>query len=354
MQILKKSIILLLLIYIFSLEKAFSQVLLKGKIETAIQKGNYIEVNLTTPLSFYFTSEEDKVFGYINEDIKVSEDFRIPRGSIISGTVKKIVEPKYFGRDGSFEIEFDEITISGQKTIPIQATVSSDSKSLSEKSADILTYDSALIAYGTFNGALAGLQYTGIPLAITSYGISVLAGAGIGTGAGIIGSLVRKGNIPYTSYGQTSKFLLKSNLYILGEQGGEISQLDSQASALSPNYKGFRFNKPIPQNEISIAVVNSKILHNKKLGKYIELEIDVENNTYKTISFSDLKLKPSKHDFINPDLFLSGNEMLKSLRPKEKYKAKLSYLIQDKKDKFNIVLIDPLDNIEVYSVPLNL
>jgi hypothetical protein len=350
----KTILILFIVFYMLCSQKAYSQLLLKGGIQTSVQKGSKLEIKLSAPLNFYFSAEGDKIQGLINEDIKVSDDLVIPRGSLISGYVKKIIEPKHFGKDGSFEVEFDEIITPHNISIPIQASTSTDTKSVSEKTADIVTYDSALIAYGTFNGALAGLQYGGIPLAVSSHGISVLAGASVGAGAGIVGSLIRKGKIPITTYGSTSSFLLKSNLYILGNQD-ELKAASGKRTAVIPEYKGFRFNPVVNKQQVEVNILSHSKLHDKKYGNYIEIKLNIKNNSNRSISISDFKLaniKQAKKEYLNPDLFLTGLESLKTIKPGNELEAKVTYLIPSKKENYSIVLVDPLDMNEIVTIKL--
>jgi len=356
MLIQKKTILILFIAFclIFS-QEAHSQLLLKGGVQTSVQKGSKLEIKLSAPLNFYFSAQGDKIQGLINEDIKISDDLAIPRGSLISGYINKITDPERFGKDGSFEVEFDEIITPNNISIPIQASASTDTNSVSEKTANIVTYDSALIAYGTFNGALAALQYGGIPFAITSHGASVIAGAGIGAGAGVIGSLIRKGKIPTTSYGSTSSFLLKSNLYILGNQD-ELKAVSGKRTAVIPEYKGFRFNPVVNKQQVEVNILSYSKLHDKKYGNYIEVKLYIKNSSNRSISISDFKLaniKQEKKEYLNPDLFLTGLESLKTIKSGDDLEAKVTYLIPSKKGNYAIVLVDPFDMNEIVSLQLS-
>lgn len=349
----KKILFYLLFFLLLSCEDVKAQITLKGGIQTYIQKGRVLQVNLATPINFYFSVEGDEISGYINEDIKVGEEFLIPKGSKVVGVVSKINEPKRFGQDGSFEIEFNELIISGNK-IPIQASVSTDVHTTLEKAADILTYDSALIAFGTFNGAIAGIQYGGIPLAVSSHGISVLAGAGVGAGAGILGSALRKGKIPVNGLGQSLPFVLKSNLYILSDSLPSLSSSSPSPSPISDSleFKGFRFSPPLKKDQVQLEILSVKKIHDKKYGDSLLIEVNLKNKSNKSVSLSDLKLATNKKELINPDVLLSGLEVLKSVKPNEEIKTRLKYLISSKKEEYNLILIDPIDMVEIVKIPL--
>ncbi len=346
------------LIYIFFFLTSFffletkSQILLKGGVQTFLEKGKQIEINLITPLNFYFNNVGDEIQGILEEDIKVGGNVILSRGSKILGVVSKINEPGRFGADGSIEVELNEIIISENERIPIQARISTDTKTVLEKSANILTYDSALISYGAFNGALAGIQYGGIPLAVTSHGASVLAGAGVGAGAGLIGSIKRKGNIPTNSIGKATPFILKSNLYILGDlkQVASASPFEEDSSK---EYKGFRFN-PLPNKEdIEIVLKEVKKFHDKNYGNAVKVQFELKNKSSKSISVSDLRLLTvKKKSILNPDVILSGSEVFKSIKPGTSFNSSLVFLINSKKEDYYLVLVDPFDMQEVLRVEL--
>lgn len=347
----KKILFYLLFLLLFSFEDVKAQVMLKGGVQAYVQKGRVLQVTLSAPINFYFSLEGDEISGYINEDIKVGEDIFIPKGSQVLGVISKINEPKRFGKDGSFEIEFNELVVLGNR-IPIQASVSTDVIPKLEKAADILTYDSALIAFGTFNGAIAGIQYGGIPLAISSHGISVLAGAGVGAGAGILGSALRKGKIPINTIGQSLPFVLKSNLYILSNSLPSFSPSPPPHLSPSSEFKGFRFSPPLKKDQVQLEISSIKKIHDKKYGDSLLLEVNLKNKSNKSISLSDLKLINSKKKLINPDVLLSGLEALKRVKPNEEIEAKLQYLVSYKKEEYDLVLIDPLDSEEIIRVSL--
>ena len=333
-------------------EKAYSQTILKGGIRTVIEKGNSIEVNLNTPINFYFSQVGDEVSAFTKEDILIGDDFYIPKGSRIEGIITNVKKPKHFGISGAFEIDFNKIIIPNNTTIPIYASVTTDTSRIEKQVASILTYDSALIAYGTFNGALAGIQYGGIPLAILSHGISVLSGAGVGASFGIIGSVVRKGDIPTILTEKYIPVVLKSDFHVFGElpnkREGETEKGEET------EYKGFRFSPIVKKEEIELAIKNIKSEHSQTYGDYIVLEFNLKNNSHKKISLSDIVLiNKSEIVPLHPDLFLSGLEALKTINSSDEANASLAFLIQDKKDNYFLAILDPLDKTEIIKIPLN-
>ena len=271
-KILQKSVILTIFItFIFPLfflvawcEQVWSQTVLKGKVAAVAEKGNVIEVSFSTPINFYFTEIGDMVGAYIEEDILIGDDLYIPKGSRIEGIITSIKSPKSFGRSGAFEIDFNQIVTPENITIPVYASVSTDISGATKKIADILTYDSALVAYGSVHGVIAGLQYGGLPLAISTHGISLLAGAGVGAGAGIIGSVVREGNIPTVLTGLDNSIVLKSDFYIFGD----LPSLKNKKLKEKEEYKGFRFFPALRKEEIELKIISVRKEHSKEYGDY--------------------------------------------------------------------------------------
>ena len=56
--------------------------------------------------------------------------------------------------------------------------------------------------------------------------------------------------------------------------------------------------------------------------------------------------------FIHPDLLLSGVGATKSIRPSEEITTSLSFIVNKKIEDYNLTLIDPLDRVEIVTVPL--
>ena len=354
----KQIFYLFTLIFIFNLNFSYNKVfsqdqspVLKGGITTVIQKGEVINVNLNTPINFYFSQIDDKVAFVTNEDIVIGENSYIPKGSRIEGIITNIKAPKGFGQNGSFEVNFNEIITPENISIPISARASTDIQKTSEKVAEILTYDTALVAYGTFHGFIAGLQYGGVPLAVTSHGISLLASAGIGAGAGVIGAAVRKGKIPVTFTGGSTPLLLKSDLFILGELPEK--RTDEPASGRTSEYKGFRFFPPPNKDEIKLSVLRIKKEHSKTFGDYFTLQINIKNDSQKTINLTDIVLVNNKDaNLLHADLFLTGTKALQSVSPSEESNISLAFIVQEKFEDYSLAIVDPLDGKEVVRIPL--
>lgn len=340
--------ILVLLCFLdFSLA-ANSQELLKGGIRIFVEKGQKLELNLSTPINFYYSQVGDNVAGFIRKDIELGEDLVIPTGSRIEGIITKIKNPKRFGQDGAFELDLNEIITPDGTSIPIYGTVSTDTADKKEKVAEILSYDAALIAYGSFNGFIGGLQYGGIPLAITSHGISLLAGTGIGAGAGVIGSVLRKGRIPIVISTQPVNVVLNTDLNILGELP-KIKETEGKEE----EYKGFRFYSALKEDEIKLDIKTLRVEHSKTYGDYIVIDFNLKNNSAKQISLSDLILVNNlSGENLHPDLFLSDTRVVKSVKPYEEINASIAFLTGKAKGDYFLTLVDPLDRKEILRVPL--
>lgn len=352
-------IFLVIFVLTFSHNVTYSKTVLKGGISTVIEKGQELKVNLSTPINFYYSQTGDKVAAFTSEDIPVG-DFYIPKGSRVEGIITRINKPKSFGLNGSFEIDFNEIVTPEDIHIPIYASVSTDISKGEEKVARILTYDAALIAYGSIHGAIGSLQYGGLPLALASHGISVLAGAGVGAGAGIVGSIFRKGSIPIAISGIPTKVMLKSNLSVFGELPKikesieEIQEArNKKQEAGEEEYKGFRFFPILKESEIELVINDMEKKHSEVYGNYIVLEFKLKNSSNKTVSLSNLILVNGPLGVkLHADLLLSGNEALKHVGPFDEINASLAFLVNDREEDYYLALIDPLDRSEVIKVPL--
>lgn len=341
--------IIALIIAFLICKGAYSQTVLKSGVRVIAKEGKQFTVSINSPLNFYYSLVGDDVWATINEDISFGDNTYIPKGSLLKGLVTNIKAPKRFGQSGSFEIDFKEIILPNKTSIPIQASVSTDVTSKEKKISEILTYDAALVAYGTFHGLFAGIQYGGIPLAIATHGISVLAGGGIGAGAGIVGSIKRKGKMPIVFTGIQTKLSLKSDFYILDD----LPEKNILKTTEENDYKGFRFNKAINKEDIEINLENVSEKKDKNYGRYLLIKITARNNSSIPISLSDFILKDESNlEFLNPDLLLSGLDALKTIKPSDGLTFSLGFLTSKKADKYFLVLIDQLDKKEIVKIPL--
>ena len=71
------------------------------------------------------------------------------------------------------------------------------------------------------------------------------------------------------------------------------------------------------------------------------------------ISLTDLILKDeSNFEIIHPDLLLTGNEVLKTVKPFDEFNTSIAYLADKKLENYSLILTDPLDGKEVIKIPL--
>ncbi len=333
----------------------FSQTVLKGGVAALVEKGQNIKISFNTPINFYFSNVGDNIVVFLQEDIVIEGKAYISKGSRVEGIISNINEPGVLGKDGSFEIEFNKIVTLDGTSIPIVASCSTDTKTVSEKVASIISYDAALVAYGGAHGLIAGLQYGGIPLAVASQGISLLAGAGAGLGAGIIGSITRKGQVPIIVNNSVTNLVLKSDLYILGELPQLANnQKKEEAENKEKEYKGFRFFPETESKDIELVINNIKKEHSKKYGDYVTLGIKIKNNSNKSISLSDIVLQSdSNKETLHADIFLTGKEALRAIKQQEEVITNLTFLVKHHIVKeYYLALIDPLDQKEILRVYL--
>lgn len=351
----KINVLFISIVLIFSTVQAvYSKIVLKGGVSSVMKEGNHLDINLNTPINFYFSLPGDKVAAYIPKDIKIGELFYIPKGSRVEGILTKINKPKHLGVDGSFEIDFNKIITPNNISIPIYATVSTDTSSKGAKIAKALTYDSALISYGALHGALAGIEWGGIPLAVSSHGISVLAGASVGASFGLIGSIKRKGKVPAISNLVPTSLELKSDFFVLGELP-EIKRQTTGNKQQIDEFKGFRFTKPPKKEEIEITIQELRKENSKEYGDYLVLEINLTNNSNKKVNLSDLALLNEEgFDPIHPDILLTGADALETVEPFKTFSTSIAFSVRNNKLNYDLALIDPLDNTEIVRIPLKI
>lgn len=329
---------------------SFAQTLLKGGVSTYKFKDKNIKVDFKAPVNYYFSLPGDKVYATISEDIKISESFSIPKGSQFIGIISDIKDPQRFGIDGNAELQFNTIKLPNGEEISIQAKASTNNKSKSEQVAEILTYDSALIGLGSFHGALAGVQLGGISLAISSHGISVASGAAVGAACGIIGSMYRKGKIPTVSAIKASEIKFSSDVSVLGNHSFIHNELLT-AEKKEDEYKGFRFSESLKTEDLKVTIKSVEKQKQKNYGIYSIITFDLKNNSNKKISLGHFILA-NEREKVHPDVFLSGASAVKMINPNDELSVSLAYLVKDP-NKYNLVLVDLLDDTEIIKVSLD-
>lgn len=139
-----------------------------GAADTVLPEKTRMTLQLNNPLSTRVNSEGDAFTAYVTTPIVVGERMVIPKGSVVSGTISRVLRPGRFKGKAVLNLMFQSIVIPGLGQFPIAATLTGVSTQ----------GRGAVHAEGTVTGESGGANDAGKVL------VPGLAGAGIGAIAG--------------------------------------------------------------------------------------------------------------------------------------------------------------------------
>src|SRR5262249_54295361 len=119
----------------------------------------------------------------------------IPAGWFMRGLITDTKSQRRGNRDGYVDVQFDKlVSPDGQYEVPFNAKFSTKDKKL-QSVAKIVGTDAKYMAIGGVSGAVPSVQLTGLPVAVSTHGISVGIGAAAGATIGLIGATKKKGSV---------------------------------------------------------------------------------------------------------------------------------------------------------------
>ena len=341
-----KAFILILILNIFFSASAVnaisqpSQIRLKGFINKSIRKGHRVEVLPETIFNTEFSLEGDYFSGILSEED--AKDLGVPFESKLIGKVTRIKQAKSFNRDGKIEVHVDGLVLPDGDTVKVDAKFeSSHEKPIKHFSKEILEHSAELSA-GAAVGALDALRYTGLPTAISTYGISVGAGAALGLGLSLIGTSTKKGDeIANNGFSVSTLKLLDDFVFL--EELPEISQTLKAFSAETYGVK--------------IDIKDVRKMFSAELGDFLVIDLSLENKNSKTVHASDIILVSKRHlkpIYSNP--LITGLEGFKAIKKNKTKNLKLAFSLSkiNKKDNYKLHLIDPISEKVVVNLNVDL
>jgi len=269
-----------------------------------------------------YSKENDEFFAEVSNDVEGNNGMIIPSGTIAHGRIKQVAAAKRFGRDGALDLSFDylitpdgrEIAIDGKMTTRLHPAVAM---------SKIFGTDLGYTASGALVGGFFALNYFGLGQAIASQGSTVAGGAALGGTLGLGVALYRKGE------------------NVLISPGDEI-RVKINTAATFPVYKKTAFL----QHELSYEGLDVKIndiIYEKDLfGEVstITLSLAISNMTQITFSIFDLALINDYKSVYYPSVFSDTNAVFKELKPGECASGKVSFSVDNVKNKFWLVFYD--------------
>jgi hypothetical protein len=180
----------------------------------AIVKGTRISLQLNHYLSTKLNSQGDDFSATVTEPIRQEEHLVLPKGSIVSGSISRIIRPGRFRGKAVMNLLFQSITLPGGEPIPIVASLTrvdpegnagagSEGEVLGERS---LGKDAGRVAK-------PGLASTGIG-ALIGGAKGAAIGAGVGAAVGLATVFATRGKDLEMRRGSTLEITLDRDLHI--------------------------------------------------------------------------------------------------------------------------------------------
>jgi hypothetical protein len=154
----------------------------QGGVETVIPEGTRISLQLNDYLSTKLNNEGDSFTATVSEPVYIKERAVIPKGSIVSGSVSRLLRPGRFKGKAVMNLLFSTIRIQGSPEMPIAASLVRVGERGAGGEGDIPAgsstgKDIAKVAAPTATGAGIG--------AIVGGGKGAAIGAGLGAAIGL-------------------------------------------------------------------------------------------------------------------------------------------------------------------------
>lgn len=283
----------------------------------------------------------DDVYATVTVDVKKGDKVVLPGQWYVHGKVSEAQGQRRLGRDGFVTIKFDKlISPDGKYAIPFDAEASTKDKTI-KSVARVVAKDSVYMSKGAIGGAVMSVEMGGLPLAITTHGISVGIGATAGALVGVGAALARKGKIASALPGEELKFRICSPIKL---------------PAFKPEF--------LPSAQEVRKIANFELLVRKfeflkdpfddKRSRLLRVTFAMDNRTDREYSFGNVIVISSRnHQYYPYVLSYDSRNRLHRVAPSAREEATLTFGVDDPKQKYWLVLLDRGNISELTRVPIN-
>lgn len=310
--------------------------------KNAIPQGTSISLTMMANINSELTHVGDEIAAMVSIDVKDKDGHKVilPGFWCVHGVVNDVQKQKRLGRDGFVSVKFDKlISPDGKFQVPIDA-VASTKDSTAKTVAKVVAKDTYMVSKGAVGGAIASIEWGGIPLAVATHGYSVAIGAGVGASLGLFAALKRKGKIANGLCGEELKFRL--------DQPIELPAFNEQAlpSAM-----------PIHKIENLDIVINKfafrKSPFGDKASRLLDVDFKMDNQTDHSYSIGSMVVVSDHNKMYLPYAFGGFSSRLRTVAPKTAEKATITFDVDNNKRKYFLVLLDHSNTAELTRVPVN-
>lgn len=314
--------------------------ILYGSVQS-IPKNTKVEMTLKCYLNSELSQKGDEVFARISRD--VGDDggkVFLPGNWIAHGFVTNVDKQKKNGRDGFVDVKFDRIiSPDGEYDLPFETSFSTKDHQL-KAVAKTVYRDAKFATKGAIAGSFLSLQMTGLPVAISTYGISIGVGAAAGATYGLGAAMLRKGKIAANFPGDHIQLKIAEPISLPG-----FNPLALDSAKNKDHLDGF-----------GLTVTSHKFEENPvtkdKNGLVLFVSVTVNNDSKSLVKLSNLQVVSEMND--SYDLFIAAvGKNLPRLGPGKTQSITLPFLVDGKKLKYFLVLRNEPNGKELARTPIN-
>lgn len=182
-----------------------------------------IILQLNNQLSTKVNSEGDTFTAYVTTPIRIGDRIVIPKGSIVTGSISRILRPGRFKGKAVMNLIFQSITLAGRGQLPIVASLAG----MDSQGHGAIKSEGTLEGEGSEGSDIGKVLVPGIAGAgigaLTGGAKGGAIGAGVGTAIGLAGIFATRGKEIEVRRGATLDILLNQPLTIPPEEGGSAS-----------------------------------------------------------------------------------------------------------------------------------
>ena len=308
--------------------------ILKEEIGT-VKKGHQVKMVVSNIINTEKSDEGDEFFAEISEDVTTPNGVVFPAGSVAHGTITEIVEAKHFSRDANVTLNFDYIATPDGREIPIKAKMTTKRN----PATNALVLTGKHVGYTAAGGAVGGimaLNAFGLTGAIASHGYTVAGGAAIGGTVGLIAAMSRKGD------------------EVLLAQGDEITVRITDSIELPVFNERALIEEEIRNDDLLVKITSVR-LEKDPFGEpnTITVGVTIVNKTNKTYSTFDMALMNENKAVYHASPFGDTDLWFKRILPQTRVASKVSFCVDNPKQKLWLVFFDSRSRKPVVKLSLN-
>lgn len=274
---------------------------LKGEVSLCVPRGTGMKLKLATvPTNgmrlldkdmdgnFLPAHVGDVISARTTEDIYVEDNKVIPMGTIFKGKVSCVRPPRRVQRPGWLEISFDQLNLPDGRRFSFHAQADNFKQSTLKSKARGVGMVASNAAGGAIVGALVAYQLFGMKGTAATHGYNIAGGAAGGALLAAGYAIMKKGRSAYLEPGDDLNLSIDTDLLM-------PALTEPTKKVATNNLEG-----------LTIKVNKSKTIRDGLGGSFLRLDVDIVNNSNRTLSSIDLFARDS-----------NGNKYSVSMGPEE-------------------------------------